>query len=101
MISTSISISISSSISSSSGGGKSTIIDLLSKFYIVDKGEVLVDGVDISHYNTSQLRNIIGIVTQESILFHDSIRNNISFGDGSIDEEKIIESRKMDKLYRL
>ena len=83
-----------------SGGGKSTIIDLLSKFYIVDKGKVLVDGIDISRYNTSQLRNIIGIVTQESILFHDSIRNNISFGDESIDEEKIIESAKVANAYK-
>ena len=83
-----------------SGGGKSTIIDLLSKFYIVDKGKVLVDDIDISRYNTSQLRNIIGIVTQESILFHDSIRNNISFGDESIDEEKIIESAKVANAYK-
>ena len=83
-----------------SGGGKSTIIDLLSKFYIVDKGKVLVDGIDISNYNTSQLRNMIGIVTQESILFHDSIRNNISFGDESIDEEKIIDSAKVANAYK-
>ena len=52
-----------------SGGGKSTIIDLLSKFYIVDKGKVLVDGIDISRYNTSQLRNIIGIVTKNQYYF--------------------------------
>ena len=83
-----------------SGGGKSTIIDLLSKFYIVDKGKVLVDGIDISNYNTSQLRNMIGIVTQESILFHDSIRNNISFGDETIDEKKIVESAKVANAYK-
>ena len=83
-----------------SGGGKSTIIDLLSKFYIVDKGKVLVDGIDISHYNTSQLRNMIGIVTQESILFHDSIGNNISFGDETIDEKKIVESAKVANAYK-
>ncbi len=78
-----------------SGGGKSTIIDLLSKFYRVKKGRILIDGTDINDYDTNKLRNMIGIVTQESILFHDSIRNNISFGDRNIDEKKIIESAKV------
>ena len=78
-----------------SGGGKSTIIDLLSKFYRVKKGKILIDGTDINDYDTNMLRNMIGIVTQESILFHDSIRNNISFGDRNIDEKKIIESAKV------
>ena len=78
-----------------SGGGKSTIIDLLSKFYRVKKGKILIDGTDINDYDTNKLRNMIGIVTQESILFHDSIRNNISFGDRNIDERKIIESAKV------
>ncbi len=78
-----------------SGGGKSTIIDLLSKFYRVKKGKILIDGTDINDYDTNKLRNMIGIVTQESILFHDSIRNNISFGDRNIDEKKIIESAKV------
>jgi subfamily B ATP-binding cassette protein MsbA len=75
-----------------SGGGKSTIIDLLSKFYRVEKGRILIDGTDINEYDTNKLRNIIGIVTQESILFHDTIRNNISFGDSNVNEKKIIES---------
>jgi subfamily B ATP-binding cassette protein MsbA len=75
-----------------SGGGKSTIIDLLSKFYRVEKGRILIDGTDINEYDTNKLRNIIGIVTQESILFHDTIRNNISFGDRNVNEKKIIES---------
>lgn len=78
-----------------SGGGKSTIIDLLSKFYRVKKGKILIDGTDINDYDTNKLRNMIGIVTQESILFHDSIRNNISFGDRNVDEKKIIESAKV------
>ena len=78
-----------------SGGGKSTIIDLLSKFYRVEKGRILIDGTDINEYDTNKLRNIIGIVTQESILFHDTIRNNISFGDRTVDEKKIIESAKV------
>ena len=78
-----------------SGGGKSTIIDLLSKFYRVKKGKILIDGTDINDYDTNKLRNMIGIVTQESILFHDSIRNNISFGDRNVNEKKIIESAKV------
>ena len=78
-----------------SGGGKSTIIDLLSKFYRVEKGRILIDGTDINEYDTNKLRNIIGIVTQESILFHDTIRSNISFGDRTVDEKKIIESAKV------
>ena len=78
-----------------SGGGKSTIIDLLSKFYRVTKGKILIDGTDINDYDTNKLRNMIGIVTQESILFHDSIRNNISFGDRNVNEKKIIESAKV------
>jgi len=78
-----------------SGGGKSTIIDLLSKFYRVEKGKILIDGTDINEYDTNKLRNIIGTVTQESILFHDTIRNNISFGDRNVDEKKIIESAKV------
>ena len=79
-----------------SGGGKSTIIDLLSKFYRVEKGRILIDGTDINEYDTNKLRNIIGIVTQESILFHDTIRSNISFGDRTVDEKKIIESAKVE-----
>ena len=63
-----------------SGGGKSTLADLLPRFYDVQKGAVLIDGVDIKNIKIEALRKLIGVVTQESILFNDSIRNNIAFG---------------------
>lgn len=63
-----------------SGGGKSTLADLLPRFYDVQKGAVLIDGVDLKNIKIQSLRKLIGVVTQESILFNDSIRNNIAFG---------------------
>jgi subfamily B ATP-binding cassette protein MsbA len=63
-----------------SGGGKSTLADLLPRFYDVHKGAVLIDGVDLKNIKTEALRKLIGVVTQESILFNDTIRNNIAFG---------------------
>ena len=61
---------------------------------------MLIDGIEISRYDTAYLRKIIGIVTQESILFHDTIKNNICFGAESIDEDKIIESAKVANAFK-
>ncbi len=63
-----------------SGGGKSTIADLLPRFYDPVDGEVLFDGMNLKHLDLGSLRSLIGVVTQESILFHDTIFNNIAFG---------------------
>lgn len=63
-----------------SGGGKSTMMDLIPRFIEPDKGQVLIDGKDISHVTMNSLRNLMGMVNQESILFNDSIYNNIAFG---------------------
>jgi subfamily B ATP-binding cassette protein MsbA len=63
-----------------SGSGKSTMADLLPRFYDVNKGSVLVDGTDIRDLNPTELRNLMGIVSQEAILFNDTIYNNIAFG---------------------
>ena len=63
-----------------SGGGKSTIINLIPRFYDVYNGAVLIDGVDVKDANLKSLRDLIGIVTQDSILFNDTIYNNIAFG---------------------
>lgn len=63
-----------------SGGGKSSMVDLLPRFYDCMSGEVLIDGIPNTHYKISDLRGLMGIVTQESILFNDSIFNNIAFG---------------------
>jgi ATP-binding cassette, subfamily B, bacterial MsbA len=74
-----------------SGSGKSTIADLLPRFYDATTGDILVDGHSIKNLKTSTLRNLMGIVTQESILFNDSIKNNILFGSQKTDNE-IIEA---------
>jgi len=66
-----------------SGGGKSTIADLLPRFYDPTSGQILVDGLDIKHIPLDQLRGLMGIVTQESVLFNDTIYNNIAFGSGA------------------
>ncbi len=76
-----------------SGAGKSTLVDLLPRFYDVTSGEILIDGLNIKNLKISSLRNIFGIVTQEIILFNDSIRNNIAFGNDFTDEEIIAASR--------
>ena len=63
-----------------SGSGKSTLVDLIPRFHDVSEGHILLDGIDIRKYNLKHIRSLIGIVTQESILFHDTIFNNIAFG---------------------
>ena len=64
----------------SSGAGKSTLADLIPRFHDAVEGEILIDGVDIKHYSLQSLRSQLGIVTQEPILFNDTIANNISLG---------------------
>jgi subfamily B ATP-binding cassette protein MsbA len=77
-----------------SGAGKSTLADLLPRFYDVVKGSIEIDGVDIRNYSKNDLRSLMGVVTQEAILFNDTIRNNIAFGFDSSDE-KVIEAAKI------
>ncbi len=67
----------------SSGGGKSTIADLIPRFYDPTEGQILIDGIDLRDCTTASLRAQMGIVTQESILFNDTIFNNIAFGSGA------------------
>lgn len=71
-----------------SGGGKSTLMDLLPKFIEPTAGEILIDGVNLSGIKTNSLRSLMGIINQESILFNDTILNNIAFGkpDASIEQ---------------
>ena len=71
----------------SSGGGKSTIADLIPRFYDPTQGQILMDNIDLRDLTTTSLRNLMGIVTQESILFNDSIFNNISFGSNATEAE--------------
>ncbi|WP_200976657.1 ABC transporter ATP-binding protein [Echinicola sp. 20G] len=72
-----------------SGGGKSTMMDLIPRFIEPDTGQVLIDGTDISHVTMDSLRNLMGMVNQESILFNDSIFNNIAFGTPHATAEEV------------
>ena len=76
----------------SSGSGKTTLVGLIPRFYDPTSGAVLIDGADIREYTQSSLRNQIAMVTQETFLFNDTVRNNIAYGDVSAPREKIIET---------
>jgi subfamily B ATP-binding cassette protein MsbA len=78
-----------------SGSGKSTLMDLLQRFYDVTSGDIKVDGVDIRDLRLSSLRNMIGVVSQESILFNVSAAQNIAFGDEHPDMEKVIAAAQV------
>jgi subfamily B ATP-binding cassette protein MsbA len=78
-----------------SGGGKSTFADLIPRFYDPTQGEVLLDGVSLKDYEIESLRKQMGVVTQESILFNDSIFNNIAFGMENVKEEDVIHAAKV------
>ncbi|MGA7722917.1 MAG: ABC transporter ATP-binding protein [Ignavibacteriaceae bacterium] len=77
-----------------SGGGKSTLVDLIPRFYDPFDGMILIDGTDIKNVKVQSLRALMGIVTQETILFNESIRNNIAYGLDDFPLEKIIEAAK-------
>jgi ATP-binding cassette, subfamily B, bacterial MsbA len=78
-----------------SGGGKSTLADLLPRFYDPTEGEVCIDGKSITDYDIESLRKHMGIVTQESILFNDTIFNNIAFGMPQATEESVMQAAKI------
>ncbi|KPM49230.1 ABC transporter ATP-binding protein [Jiulongibacter sediminis] len=77
------------------GAGKSSIINLLTRFYEINKGNILIDGIDIKDFDKYHLRQQIGMVLQDVFLFSDTIRNNITLGDTSISDEQIAEAAKM------
>ncbi|GAA4933492.1 ABC transporter ATP-binding protein [Algibacter agarivorans] len=78
-----------------SGSGKSTIANLITRFYDVNEGEILIDGTNIRNLTTSSLRSQLGIVTQDAILFNDSIKNNLKLGKDDATDEAIIEALKV------
>ncbi|MCW3462780.1 ABC transporter ATP-binding protein [Chitinophaga nivalis] len=78
-----------------SGAGKSTIADLLPRFYDVNEGHIRIDGTDIRDIKTTHLRNLIGIVSQEAILFNDTVFNNIAFGHPEADREAVIQAARI------
>ena len=78
-----------------SGGGKSTLVDLIPRFMDCTAGTVSVDGMDVKDLQQESLRRIIGVVNQESILFNDSIFNNIAFANAEATEEQVIQAAKI------
>ena len=77
-----------------SGAGKTTITDLIARFYDVSSGGILLDGIDIREFNQEDLRQLVGIVNQESILFNDTIRNNIALGRPELTIEQVESAAK-------
>jgi subfamily B ATP-binding cassette protein MsbA len=82
-----------------SGSGKSTIANLLTRFYDVQEGSVKIDGIDIKDMTLESLRDLMGLVTQDSILFNDTIKNNILLGKQDATDEEIIAALKIANAY--
>lgn len=82
-----------------SGGGKSTLVDLIPRYYDVQEGEVLIDGINVKDLGIHDLRQLIGNVNQEAILFNDTFRNNIAFGTSNATDEQIAEAAKIANAY--
>jgi subfamily B ATP-binding cassette protein MsbA len=82
-----------------SGSGKSTIANLLTRFYDVQEGAIKIDGVDIKDMNIHSLRGLMGLVTQDSILFNDTIKNNILIGKADATDAEIIEALKVANAF--
>ncbi len=78
-----------------SGAGKSTLVDLLPRFYDASDGAILIDGVDIRNYKLKDLRGLMGVVTQEPILFNDTIHNNITFGLTAATKDDVMQAAKI------
>ena len=83
----------------SSGAGKSTLADLVPRFHDVSEGQLLIDGINIKDYSLHSLRNLISIVTQEPILFNDTIASNIALGKPDATEAEIIAAAKIANAY--
>jgi subfamily B ATP-binding cassette protein MsbA len=77
-----------------SGAGKSTLVNLLPRFYDVTEGRITVDGIDLRDVSLESLRRLMGFVTQEVILFNDTVRNNIAYGRANVDEAQVIEAAR-------
>ena len=82
-----------------SGSGKSTIANLLTRFYDINEGSIEVDGVEVRDWDMHALRGLIGLVTQDSILFNESIKNNLLIGKPNATDEEIIEALKVANAY--
>ena len=82
-----------------SGSGKSTLVDLIPRYYDVQEGEVLIDGINVRDLGLHDLRQLIGNVNQEAILFNDSFRNNIAFGVDDATQQQIEEAARIANAY--
>jgi ATP-binding cassette, subfamily B, bacterial MsbA len=82
-----------------SGAGKSTIADLIPRFFDVTEGDILIDGISIKDLKIKDVRDLMGIVTQQPILFNDTFFNNIAFGTKAASEEKVIEAATVANAY--
>ena len=78
-----------------SGGGKSTLSDMIPRFHNPTKGEILIDGHDLRTLKAASIRQFLGVVTQESILFNDTIFNNIAFGCNGVSEASVLQAAKI------
>lgn len=82
-----------------SGSGKSTIANLLTRFYDVQEGSISIDGIDIRDCTVHSLRSLMGLVTQDSILFNDTVRNNVSLGKPDATDDEILDALKIANAY--
>lgn len=82
------------------GSGKSTILDLIGRLYDVDKGSIIINGIEIDKHNLSDLRNQIGYVPQDAFLFSDTIKNNIKFGKENATDEDVINAAKNAQVHK-
>jgi subfamily B ATP-binding cassette protein MsbA len=84
----------------SSGGGKTTLVNLIPRFYDVTEGEILIDGIDIRTFTVKSLREQIAIVTQQTILFNDTVRNNIAYGSFDRSENEVIAAAQAANAHK-
>ena len=82
-----------------SGSGKSTLVDLIPRYYDVQEGEVLIDGIKVKDLKIHDLRRLIGNVNQEAILFNDTFKNNIRFGNDEATDEQVANAARIANAY--
>lgn len=82
-----------------SGAGKTTLVNLIPRFYDAEKGNITIDGRDVKNLKIEPLRNLVSIVSQQTILFHSTIRDNIAYGKEGASEEEIVEAAKKAHAY--
>lgn len=83
-----------------SGSGKSTVTNLITRFYDVQKGDISIDGLNVKNIKLESIQNLIALVTQDSILFNDSIRQNLKVADENATDDQLIEALKIANAYR-